>query len=134
MERLKGFLSNYRFNKRTVAQTALRVLTGLLLLGGGAIIAAADRHTGVSLYMQEALGEFLFQMFQIWMMISGIILIFFWRISTTLFFILTLPFLIFVGYAVDGWRLGRWGFTGVFAFIILYLKFLIHYWGYYDDR
>lgn len=133
MKKLRYFWQSRFKTRQAFSEAIVRVLVGLVLFGGCLIISNTGSLAGVPLYIKEVLGEFIFNLYLVWMGASGLFLIFLPKMSVTGFFVATLPFLFYVGYGFAGFVMGRWNFTAVYFYLIMYILFLANYWGYHDD-
>lgn len=129
---LKKIFPEYE-TRQQLSEEVIRILTGLMMLGGGIIISSSDRYTGIALLIREFATPIGFDVYILSLVLFGIILIFYRKASVRMFLILSTPILIYIGYGLGGFILGKWAFQGIYFLLMLYGILLAAYWGYNDD-
>lgn len=131
-ERLKGWNATSR---QTKAFHMMRFLIVLMLIGGGAVIRSSSTESGYLKVMEEHLPLVSVDEFGLITIGCGVALALMRRPSAKWFAVLTMPIVIYTGYAVQGVLLGRYGFSGAFLLVVMTAVLFVVYWGYSgDDR
>lgn len=106
----------------------IRLLYAALEIGGGLILVNTGQGSGPASLMIGAWGHNFFCAYSLTMIFSGIGLALIRHMSLWGFFLLTLPFGLFVFFSFTGSLAGLFGWQGTFIFTIFYAVLFTNYW------